>query len=48
MRNFSLKIRKNSKIRKVEKKGGKCFGPVKNILQAPFGKITEYFITHTI
>ena len=32
----------------VKSKGGKCFGPVKNIVQAPFGKITEYFITHTI
>lgn len=38
----------SSKCNEVESKGGKCFGPVKNILQAPFGKITEYFITHTI
>jgi hypothetical protein len=38
----------SSKCSEVKSKGGKCFGPVKNILQAPFGKITEYFITHTI
>ncbi len=31
-----------------EKYGGKCFGPEKNIVQAKFGKITEYFITYTI
>jgi hypothetical protein len=37
-----------SKCDDVKSKGGKCFGPVKNIVQAPFGKITEYFITHTI
>lgn len=36
------------KCDEIKSKGGKCFGPVKNILQAPFGKITEYFITHTI
>ena len=38
----------SGKCGEVKSKGGKCFGPVKNILQAPFGKITEYFITHTI
>lgn len=38
----------DGKCDEVQKKGGKCFGPVKNVLQAPFGKITEYFITHTI
>ena len=38
----------SGKCSEVKSKGGKCFGPVKNILQAPFGKITEYFITHTI
>jgi len=37
-----------SKCDDVKSKGGKCFGPVKNTVQAPFGKITEYFITHTI
>lgn len=37
-----------NKCKEVKQKGGKCFGPVKNVLQAPFGKITEYFITHTI
>jgi hypothetical protein len=36
------------KCNDIKSKGGKCFGPVKNILQAPFGKITEYFVTHTI
>lgn len=36
------------KCNEIKSKGGKCFGPVKNILQAPFGKITEYFVTHTI
>jgi hypothetical protein len=38
----------SGKCDEVKSKSGKCFGPVKNILQAPFGKITEYFITHTI
>lgn len=38
----------SSKCSKVKSKGGECFGPVKNVLQAPYGKITEYFITHTI
>lgn len=38
----------DSKCKEVNRKGGKCFGPIKNILQAPFGKITEYFIAHTI
>lgn len=37
-----------SKCDEIKSKGGKCFGPVKNITQARFGKITEYFITHTI
>jgi hypothetical protein len=37
-----------SKCSKIKSKGGECFGPVKNVLQAPYGKITEYFITHTI
>jgi len=37
-----------SKCDEIKSKGGKCFGPVKNIVQARFGKITEYLITHTI
>jgi len=37
-----------NKCSKIKSKGGECFGPVKNVLQAPYGKITEYFITHTI
>ncbi len=36
------------KCDEVISSGGKCFGPVKNIVQARFGKITEYFITYTI
>jgi hypothetical protein len=37
-----------SKCTEIKSKGGKCFGPVKNVVQARFGKITEYFITYTI
>ena len=37
-----------NKCSEIKSKGGKCFGPVKNITQARFGKITEYFITYTI
>lgn len=37
-----------NKCSSIKSKGGQCFGPVKNVLQAPYGKITEYFITHTI
>jgi hypothetical protein len=37
-----------SKCAEIESKGGECFGPVKNVTQAQFGKITEYFITYTI
>lgn len=36
------------KCDEINEKGGKCFGPVRNVLQAPFGNIKEYFITHTI
>jgi len=36
------------KCDEIKSKGGKCFGPIKNIIQARFGKITEYFVTHTI
>jgi hypothetical protein len=38
----------NKKCSDINSKGGKCFGPVKNVVQARFGKITEYFITYTI
>ena len=37
-----------NKCAEIKSKGGECFGPVKNVLQARFGKITEYFITYTI
>jgi hypothetical protein len=37
-----------NKCSEIKSKGGKCFGPVKNVVQARFGKITEYFITYTI
>jgi len=38
----------SSKCSSIKSKGGECFGPVTNVAQGPFGKITEYFITHTI
>jgi len=38
----------SSKCSTIKSKGGECFGPVKNVVDAKFGKITEYFITHTI
>lgn len=38
----------SSKCKEIESQGGKCFGPIKNVAEGPFGKITEYFITHTI
>lgn len=38
----------DEKCKSVKSKGGDCVGPVRNITQGPFGKITEYFITHTI
>ena len=38
----------DEKCKSVKSDGGECFGPVRNIAQGPFGKITEYFITHTI
>ena len=37
-----------NKCAEIKSKGGECFGPVKNVVQARFGKITEYFITYTI
>jgi peptidoglycan hydrolase-like protein with peptidoglycan-binding domain len=37
-----------SKCKEINGKGGKCIGPVKNVVQGPFGKITEYFVVHTM
>ena len=37
-----------NKCSEIVSKGGKCFGPVKNVVDSRIGKITEYFITHTI
>jgi len=38
----------DEKCKKVKNSGGKCEGSVRNIATGPFGKITEYFITHTM
>ena len=38
----------DSKCKDINSKGGECFGPVQNVLNASFGKITEYFITYQI
>jgi hypothetical protein len=38
----------SQKCEKINSLGGECEGPVKNISSGKFGKITEYFITHTI
>ena len=38
----------SSKCRDVEKSGKECIGPVSKIVTAPFGKITEYFVTHQV
>jgi hypothetical protein len=38
----------DNKCKKVESSGGKCEGPVTDVAEGDFGKITEYFITHTI
>lgn len=35
-----------SKCKKLIKQGKKCEGPVTKIVSAPYGKITEYFVTH--
>ena len=37
-----------SKCDKVNRSGGKCYGPVEKVVKGNFGKITEYFITHTL
>jgi hypothetical protein len=36
------------KCSSVNKKDKECVGPVTKVAQGPFGKITEYFITHEI
>lgn len=36
------------KCNKINKDGGRCYGPVQKIVTGDFGKITEYFITHTL
>jgi len=38
----------SNKCRKINKSGKECIGPVTKIITAPFGKITEYFITHQV
>jgi hypothetical protein len=38
----------SNKCRKINKSGKECIGPVTKIVTAPFGKITEYFITHQV
>jgi len=38
----------SQKCSTFRKKGKFCFGPIKNVAGGPFGKITEYFITHQI
>lgn len=35
-----------NKCRKLKKQGKICEGPVTKIVSAPYGKITEYFVTH--
>lgn len=37
-----------NKCKKLNKEGKVCEGPVTKIVTAPFGKITEYFITHQV
>jgi hypothetical protein len=36
------------KCAKIKDGGGKCIGPAQDTSSGKFGKITEYFITHTI
>ena len=36
----------DNKCKKEIKNGKECIGPVMKVVQGPFGKITEYFITH--
>jgi len=38
----------NQKCQKENKSGKKCIGPVTKVVQGPFGKITEHFITYKI
>lgn len=37
-----------NKCKDVNKGGKECIGPVMKLVQGPFGKITEYFITHQV
>ena len=37
-----------NKCEKLEKNQETCIGPIQNVSTGDFGKITEYFITHTI
>lgn len=37
-----------TKCRKLNKQGKECEGPVTKTVSAPFGKITEYFVTHQV
>jgi len=41
-------LKMKNKCNKLAKKNNLCLGPVQNIASGDFGKITEYFITHTI
>jgi hypothetical protein len=36
------------KCKKITKDGKECIGPVQKIATGPYGKITEYFVTHQI
>jgi hypothetical protein len=36
------------KCKKINKDGKECIGPVQKIATGPYGKITEYFVTHQI
>jgi len=36
------------KCKKINKDGKECIGPVQKIAIGPYGKITEYFVTHQI
>lgn len=37
-----------NKCKGLENEGKECLGPVMKLVQGPFGKITEYFITHQV
>lgn len=38
----------DNKCKSANKNGKECVGPVMKVVQGPFGKITEYFITHQV